>query len=464
MIADLESLVLQCRHDRAKSYIFEAVNSYKAGAYRSAIVATWVAVVLDFMDKIYELAEEGDSRAVEQRESIEKFIGKTDIASIRLSEKFEHCLLDKAQELEFINEYQYKELERLKIDRNYCAHPASVEIEVPFQASPESARYHLRNAVEYLLSQPATQGKVALEKLELKVRGPHFPTDETRAASILRQGPLERPSQSLLRNFLKRCLKYAVLERETSRDECFRFIAAIQACCILHQSSCETVLNVELPKTLRLIEDDLSWRAILLLSRASATRAFVDESNQHALQSYLETIPDDAPNGIVASALRVEFLAEIANNILTNTSVDNLRDDYSEDFSPQLVSAIVTRYLNASSFNEANSIARKLLTDLVPTLSAEEAASIRSAYFKNDQISNSTSATGVLRVLVKTSALSDDKEGWSEFLTKMSATNRRYWERPIIELLSEKFPDIDVDSLFPEDDAQEVDEDEELPF
>ena len=39
-LVDLDELVLKCRSDQARAYIAEAVACYKAGAFRSCIVAT----------------------------------------------------------------------------------------------------------------------------------------------------------------------------------------------------------------------------------------------------------------------------------------------------------------------------------------------------------------------------------------------------------------------------------------
>ena len=55
-LADLDELILLCRDDKARLYIVEAVTCYRSGAYRSAIVATWIAVCYDIIDKLRELA------------------------------------------------------------------------------------------------------------------------------------------------------------------------------------------------------------------------------------------------------------------------------------------------------------------------------------------------------------------------------------------------------------------------
>jgi hypothetical protein len=62
-LSDLDELVIRCRGDAARAYIREAVACYKGSAYRSAVVATWIAVLYDFLDKLRELEMSGDAAA-----------------------------------------------------------------------------------------------------------------------------------------------------------------------------------------------------------------------------------------------------------------------------------------------------------------------------------------------------------------------------------------------------------------
>ncbi len=58
-LIDLDELILQCRSRHAREYIAEAVACYKAGAFRSCMVATLIAVVFDILDKLRELQISG---------------------------------------------------------------------------------------------------------------------------------------------------------------------------------------------------------------------------------------------------------------------------------------------------------------------------------------------------------------------------------------------------------------------
>ena len=57
MLIDLDELVAECPDPRSRKYIRESVQCYKAGAYRAAVVACWIAVAFDLVDKIRELSD-----------------------------------------------------------------------------------------------------------------------------------------------------------------------------------------------------------------------------------------------------------------------------------------------------------------------------------------------------------------------------------------------------------------------
>jgi hypothetical protein len=71
-IADLDELVLKCRSKQTRELVSEAVASYRASAFRSSIVATWIAVAYDFIDKLRQLDQTGDKQAKQLLASFEK--------------------------------------------------------------------------------------------------------------------------------------------------------------------------------------------------------------------------------------------------------------------------------------------------------------------------------------------------------------------------------------------------------
>jgi hypothetical protein len=56
-LTDLDVLILRVREPRSREYISEAVLTYRVGAYKTAVVATWTAVTFDILMKIGEIAQ-----------------------------------------------------------------------------------------------------------------------------------------------------------------------------------------------------------------------------------------------------------------------------------------------------------------------------------------------------------------------------------------------------------------------
>ena len=124
LLAELDDLVLTVRDRNSRSYILEAINAYRAEAYRAAIISTWVAVTYDVISKVRELATQGDAEAKKVVEGLDKDIDaqeRGDASAVARFQKFENELLDKAlTKFEFVSRQEHVDLSRLKDDRNLC--------------------------------------------------------------------------------------------------------------------------------------------------------------------------------------------------------------------------------------------------------------------------------------------------------------------------------------------------------
>jgi len=205
MLGDLDELVLKCRNEKARVHIGEAVTAYKAGAYRSAVIMTWVALAFDIVDKIRELSINGDAAAAKKIAEYERIHKEGDISA---SLKFERSLLDAARkDFELFSDSELIELERIQEDRNRCAHPSQNMEGEPFSPSAELARAHIRAAIEYVMKNEPAQGRHALDMVMRMLTGDYFPTDGTKAFDALAHSPLMTGRQSLVRAFLVVALK-----------------------------------------------------------------------------------------------------------------------------------------------------------------------------------------------------------------------------------------------------------------
>ena len=147
-IVDLDELVLKCRDDKAREYIWEAIASYKSGAFRSAIVSTWIAVVYDIVSKLNELELTGDKKAKKHLEDYEKIVAGGE-SKLKEALDFERGILEMAAtDFDLLTSNELLDLNRLKEDRNRCAHPSMQAIGNVYVPSPELARTHIRNAVD----------------------------------------------------------------------------------------------------------------------------------------------------------------------------------------------------------------------------------------------------------------------------------------------------------------------------
>ena len=260
---DLDELIVRCRNKAAKNFIQEAVSCYRVGAYRSCIVATWNAIVFDFLHKLRELEPSGDKRATELLKEFEKLIilnnkspktddddklpktdddddklpkidddddklpkiddddklPKTDDDDDKLPKtdddknndenkfrqlwKYEASIPKYAEEdLKLILPVERVDIERIFKDRSRCAHPSMISIDEPFEATAELARYHLRSAVTHLLERPPVQGKQAFNRFFEQIESELFPRDLESAVHYFKEGLLARVRPSLLKSIV----------------------------------------------------------------------------------------------------------------------------------------------------------------------------------------------------------------------------------------------------------------------
>lgn len=160
-LTDLDALALRVREPRSRDYVVEAIRCYRAGAYKAAIVATYVAVTYDIVMKIRELAASGETNAVASAQKLDRAITANSRTHLL---QFEADLIKEAHgTFQFLGPQEFAQLDRLRDDRHLCAHPAFATESELFQPTPELVRTHIVHAVTLLLSQPPVQGKAALD-------------------------------------------------------------------------------------------------------------------------------------------------------------------------------------------------------------------------------------------------------------------------------------------------------------
>jgi hypothetical protein len=195
----VEDLVNAVRDRESRRYLEEAVSAYQVGAFRSAIVATWIAVAFDLIGKIRQLDDSGDGAAADFIRGLENAINGGNAVQLQ---KIERDLLKVSHEkFEFIDNRELVDLDRLRDDRHICAHPAFVRPSEIFVPTPELVRAHLATAADAVLSKGPAPGKRAMQRFQAEIIQVSFPESLDELAPYLRERYFE-PGKSALRRGL----------------------------------------------------------------------------------------------------------------------------------------------------------------------------------------------------------------------------------------------------------------------
>ncbi len=380
-LSDLDELVLSCRDDKAKAYLSEAVASYKAGAFRAAIVGTWIAVCFDFIDKLRELSLSGDKEADRQVEELEKTRKSGDIAKAL---KFEKEMLGLARDkFELISHLEYIDLERLQADRNRCAHPSLVSEEQAYLPSAELARAHIHAAVTHLLQHPPAQGKYALDRLLKEIDSEFFPIDPAKAVTAFTSGPLRKPRNSLTRNFTLLLVK-RLLKEDIQFKPRQRIVAALRAVGTMHPSDYNITLEEKLSPIMRTLEDVELIRATQFIERIPDCWQFIDVDVRHRLEGFVREFPADQLDDL-EFLLKFSPLRGSAESRVQSASRDELTGLIYFDLPVKIADRLIDLYLDSKNFDQANDMGKQLLFN-ASDLSANHVQRIITQAQKNDQV------------------------------------------------------------------------------
>jgi hypothetical protein len=404
-LIDLEELMLACRTPRAEAYIREAVNCYKAGAYRSCIVATWVAVAYDIIDKMRDLALQEDGEAKQQVKEFDDIIEKGDI---RRSLIFEDELLDLAKDdFDLLSPIEYEDLKRIRADRHRCAHPSSLPGDEVYQPSPETARAHMRNAVEHLLSREPLQGKAAQNRVMRDISSEYFPTDQEKAVVRLKGGPLANARESLLRSVVDLVLKEALLFLDRYNESKEILIRGVVLKALQEVAPVHPVRDIVVEKTVKVlsrVEDKEIGRLIFLCGGLDYLWESLGDKQQRVID-YLNRI-DVEPSADDDTVWRP--LKNVHPDLLFALKVDGLRDlalERIQKASPEVLSEVVEKlpegkevsrlsdltdqvvkhYVESDSYFATREWGR-LVIRLIDRFSVEDMKLLLSALWSNDQV------------------------------------------------------------------------------
>ncbi|MFJ1662297.1 hypothetical protein [Streptomyces anthocyanicus] len=204
---DLDDRVNRVHNPDVRPLVQEAHRCYSSGSARGAIVLTWTAVCADLIAKAQTLKEDGETAATALVADVEKAQQSKEEDAIPIMLGIERTLLDMAETLELIDHTQKKQLERLRDDRNMCAHPSLRPLGELYEPSMEYARAHLAVALEAVLIHPPSQGRKVISSFTVHVADPAYSRDTTYLAYAF----FDRVRPSAREKVVEVAAKFAVL-------------------------------------------------------------------------------------------------------------------------------------------------------------------------------------------------------------------------------------------------------------
>ncbi|NHL00505.1 hypothetical protein [Rubrivivax benzoatilyticus] len=393
-LEDLDELTLRCRDERARLYISEAVSSYRAGAFRSAIVATWIAVCFDVIEKLRELSLAGDKEA-------EKFVQDLDTTrrtgDVTRALKFERELLDIAKDkFELISPLEYIDLERLQADRNRCAHPSLTSDDKAYTPSAELARLHLHSAVTHLLQHPPAQGKYALDRLTQEIDSEYFPSTAKDARVAFASGPLRRPRESLVRNLVL-VLTKSLLKDKPDYKRRMRLTAALTAVRELHPVPASATLAERLSHLFRAVPDKELLSATSFLQYVVDCWQYLEADVRQRLQNYVTDLPADDLDSLEFYLQYTPLQTQARHRVAVATKKE-LSQAMFWDMPSEVADKFISIYLESASFDDANAWAKQMFVhtgDFKP----DHVRRIIAGAAKNSQVTGSFQFTSLLNTL-----------------------------------------------------------------
>jgi hypothetical protein len=370
-LADVEALALRCRAEQAKDYIEEAISCYRAGAFRSTIVSNWIAVVFDLIAKISELALAGDSGAIDLKRIYDAYLAQIDAGNeqgIRGALDFERGLVATCRDrFQFFDHHQMRDLERLREDRNQCAHPSFQRLGEPYRPHAEHARVHLRNAVEHVLSQAPVQGRAAISSLVSVVSSEYFPKRPEQAAAILRATALANPNEALIRGFVD-ALVFGFATSGSAVEGRLQVGPALAGLLDMQRAVVEPRLRTQLSKLIRDVDDRTFSKVTRLLASSPELLNLVDEPSRIRLRAFVETGPADDVSQVIASLAQLPEIAIAATARILTFDVNILAAAITHGARGLAKEASLRLLAQAGNWNGVNDIFTRVITPLFDLL------------------------------------------------------------------------------------------------
>lgn len=461
-LLDLDTLAEKIIVPETRTYFMEAVSAYRAGALRSSIGTLWVAICVDIIEKIRELAMMGEQEAVALAQRFQSFVENSNIDGLL---KFERELLGVAcTKLELISAAELRHFERIKEDRNQAMHPSFRPEGTHVSFSPELVRSHLVHAATLLFSVPPTKGKSVIEGIYALVAEESFPQTVDEAYIVLSsRSHLERAKDSTIRNLIITFLKRMFVDDEPIDVTVVeRFASALGAIERIHNKIAVVTATESLNKLLPAQNKKKIRRLIGLVAFIPTYWDRLDRSIRVRAKGSVRTMSfeDFRKYRVIFASEHIRELQIEVKTLINSFDTDDRRKALSLKPLSYLVEDVIFLYSSSGSFDFANSAGNTLIR-YANFLSATDITSLLSKIFSNqksriNQVLSSSGAEQVFSELARLPVSEDQRaaEAWAQFFNKLKEIgydlellNLELEKKGIIAINAKKEKDSETDEI-----------------
>jgi len=426
MLSNFDEAVFRCIDENSRLHIREAMRCYDAGAYRSAIVAAYIAVSFDLIEKLRILGASGDveaRRLLDELENLEKKRISNDPVAIPALLKFERNLPAVFRDkFEFFGVIAYDDIQRLVVDRNRCAHPTFLHGEEPYHPSAENARLHIRNALDLVLTQEPRQGKSALDYIRNLTTSVNFPKDEAAVRVRLEASPLKRGRPALIKAFIDEVTFGAATKGDTyfSRSSSVQSAEAVVA---MHPGVALERYSKNISKLLLSHDPEVLRAGAVMALRLPDVGDLIDEASRPAVRAFIKSPLRAIKANAVQRALKIGWLrdaAAIEAKALTSSEIY----EGSMPPAPEVIDRAIDIIVSIKSVRSANRTFRDLL-GIMKFLSSEQIKTIFEMVRKGGPDLRSVSGfDAMLQVIASENAIG--KEGLKKLLSEYAISEPKW--------------------------------------
>ncbi|MCM5690402.1 hypothetical protein M8037_16685 [Sinorhizobium meliloti] len=381
MLSNFDELIHRIPDVPSRAHIREAIRCYEAGANRAAIVSAYIALCFNLIEKLRLMADAGDGRA---RSEIGKLDEATEQmragsgAAIKTVLDFERTLLELFyKDLEFFDTHEYLDLQRVRDDRNRCAHPTLLQSGVDYNPPAELARLHIRSVIAHVLAQPPRHGRAAIAALKALILSPFFPETADLAKQRLEGSEMANARPALV-NAMVDELAFGWPNPASDYHLKQSALSALWAIAAIHKAEAIPRLSINGTKLLKRSEESsVHLGAYIGLRYPDVGHAF-DAPAIATMITWLAARDDDYTSTLVTRALDNPKLRDSAIAKAASLSAGHFSRHEGEP-APEVLARAVQLYCGVKEWGDANAVATKCAIPLAQWLNEDHVKTIFAA-------------------------------------------------------------------------------------